>query len=245
MHALPFACHRAVPEAARDLALGPDGLAAQLAGLGRAGDCAPGCAHAAVASRVEGGAMVRDGSPCYYVWRRADASGAQVAVVAALPLDELPGDASADDGGPAWRELLATGCQVRVPVATYQASPVMDFLVSAACEAEPLYDVTDAAGARHLVWRVGRTAAVESLQAMFERLGEAVPVSGADALAAARRMADGMPRDCAAAYAAVALVGAASDADAARAAHMGLPQGLLVRRVDDPALGLDGRRAAR
>lgn len=56
----------------------------------------------------------------------------------------------------------------------YEASPVMDIILSAAKEGASLYAVTDPAGVTHRVWEVKREDAVAAIRAMLDQAPDPV-----------------------------------------------------------------------
>lgn len=152
-------------------------------------------AHDLLAERVADGTLLRDGTPCYYLYRLAWRGREQTGIVAACALDdyankivrrhELTRPAKEDDRV---RHIEATGCQTGPVLLAYRDNPVLEALIAAASFSEPLYDFTDEQGVRHTVWRVARPAAVESFRAMFEHVPCAYIVDGHHRAAAAVRV---------------------------------------------------------
>ncbi|WP_072370087.1 DUF1015 domain-containing protein [Thermophilibacter mediterraneus] len=220
MHVEPITCYRPRPEAAATLASPPydvfdrAGAEAYLAAhpgsflsverpdaasSPAAGPDAPDdvyqVAHDRLADLVNGGSLLRDGTPCFYLYRLEADGRSQTGVVAACSLDdysngiirrhELTRPKKEDDRV---RHIEATGCQTAPVVLAYPDNPVLDALVEAAKTAEPLYDFVDADGVRQTVWRVARPAAVESLRLMFEHVPCAYVADGHHRAAAAARV---------------------------------------------------------
>ena len=152
-------------------------------------------AHDLLAARVADGTLLRDGTPCFYLYRLVRHGRAQTGVVAACALDdlsngivrrhELTRKSKEDDRV---RHIEATGCQTGPVFLAYRDSPVLEALVEAAMTGEPLLEFTDADGVRHSVWRVSRPAAVESLRMMFEYVPRAYIADGHHRAAAAMRV---------------------------------------------------------
>ena len=152
-------------------------------------------AHDLLAARVADGTLLRDGTPCYYLYRLVRAGREQTGIVAACALDdyangivrrhELTRPEMEDDRV---RHIEATGCQTGPVFLAYRDNPVMEALVEAAKLSDPLYDFTDDRGVRHTVWRVARPAAVESFRAMFAYVPCAYIVDGHHRAAAAARV---------------------------------------------------------
>lgn len=156
-------------------------------------------AHELLAERVADGTLVRDGTPCYYLYRLRQGGREQTGIVAACALDdyangivrrhELTRPEKVDDRV---RHIEATGCQTGPIFLAYRDNPVMEALVEAAKLSDPLYDFTDEQGVRHTVWRVARPAAVESFRAMFAYVPCAYIVDGHHRAAAAARVCQRM-----------------------------------------------------
>ena len=156
-------------------------------------------AHDVLAERVADGTLLRDGTPCYYLYRLVKGGREQTGIVGACAIDdyangivrrhELTRPAKVDDRV---RHIEATGCQTGPIFLAYRDNPVMEALVEAAKLSDPLYDFTDDQGVRHTVWRVARPAAVESFRAMFAYVPCAYIVDGHHRAAAAARVCQRM-----------------------------------------------------
>lgn len=156
-------------------------------------------AHDLLAERVADGTLLRDGTPCFYLYRLVRNGRAQTGVVAACSFDdycngiirrhELTRKAKEDDRA---RHIEATGCQTGPIFLAYRDNSVLEALVEAAMTAEPLMDFTDGQGVRHTVWRVARPAAVESLRMMFEYVPRAYIADGHHRAASAARVCQRM-----------------------------------------------------
>lgn len=152
-----------------------------------------------LAARVADGTLLRDDTPCYYLYRLAQDGREQTGVVAACALKdyadgtirrhELTRRDKEDDRV---RHIEATGCQTGPIFLAYRDSPVMETLVGAAMTAEPLYDFTDEDGCRQTVWRVARPAAVESFRALFSFVPRAYIADGHHRAASAARVCERM-----------------------------------------------------
>ena len=153
--------------------------------------------------RAQDGTLLRDGKPCYYLYRLEAGGHAQTGIVAACALDdyadgtikrhELTRRDKEDDRV---RHIKATGCQTGPIFLAYKDEPTLGMLVSAACSAEPLYDFTDEQGVHQTVWRVARPEAVEALRLMLERVPSAYIADGHHRAASAARVCQEM-RDAA------------------------------------------------
>ncbi len=219
MHVEPITCYRPRPERAAEFAAPPYDVFDR-AGARAYVDAHPGSflavdrpetafpadhdpyaddvyahAHDLLAGRVTDGTLLRDGTPCFYLWRLRTDGHEQTGIVAAFSLDdyangvirrhELTRPAKVDDRA---RHIAATCCQTGPALLAYRDNPVLEALVEAAKAADPLYELTDAAGVEHTVWRVARPAAVESLRLMLEYVDRAYIADGHHRVAAAERV---------------------------------------------------------
>ena len=124
-------------------------------------------AHDLLAERVSDGTLLRDGTPCFYLWRLRAAGHEQTGIVGAFSIDdytngvirrhELTRPEKVEDRA---RHIAATCCQTGPALLAYRDNPVLEALVEAATAADPLYELTDEDGVEHAVWRVARPAAV-------------------------------------------------------------------------------------
>ena len=157
-------------------------------------------AQVAILAAAHGdGTLLRDGTPCFYLYRLVRNGRAQTGVVAACSFDdynngiirrhELTRRSKEDDRA---RHIEATGCQTGPIFLAYRDNPVLEALIEAAKTADPLFDFTDEAGVRHTVWRVARPAAVESLRMMFEHVPRAYIADGHHRAASAARVCQRM-----------------------------------------------------
>ena len=151
-------------------------------------------AHDLLAERVNAGEFLRDGTPCFYLYRQRTASHEQTGIVAAISVDDYTNGkicrhelTRRDKEDDRLRHIEATTCQTGPVFLAYRENPVLEALVEAAKTAEPLYDFRDEERVRHTVWRVARPAAVESIRLMLEHVGRAYIVDGHHRAAAAAR----------------------------------------------------------
>ncbi len=181
MKALPFPCIR--PTQDRVLEALP-----QMGGILGGND--------ALRGAIADGLMLKDPGAAYYVYECSGEPGRVTGVVTICPIGVLAGgeaDASADVA--AARPIAELKVQPRPVSLAYEASPVMDIILSAAKEGASLYAVTDPAGITHRVWEVKREDAVGAIRAMLDQAPEptlADDPAYADALAGASQLlADG------------------------------------------------------
>ena len=156
-------------------------------------------AHDLLAERANAGDLLRDGTPCFYLYRQRTAGHEQTGIVAAFSVDDYTNGVICrheltrrDKEDDRMRHIEATTCQTGPVFLACRDNPVLEALVEAAKAAEPLYDFRDEARVRHTVWRVARPAAVESLRLMLEHVGRAYIVDGHHRAAAAARFCQRM-----------------------------------------------------
>ena len=140
----------------------------------------------ALRGAIADGLMLKDPGAAYYVYECSGEPGRVTGVVAICPTSVLAGDkgdASADVAATA-RAIAELKVQPRPVSLAYEASPVMDIILSAAKEGASLYAVTDPAGTTHRVWEVKREDAVAAIRAMLDQAPDPV-FAGDSAYAAA------------------------------------------------------------
>ena len=209
MHAEPFVCYRPAPESAAEFAALPydvfdrEGAAAYVSEHPRSflaidrpetgfspdhdmyADDVYAHASELLRERVADGTLVRDGRPCYYLYRLEQGGREQTGIVAACSLDDYNNGvirrhestrrAKEEDRV---RHIRATGCQTGPIFLAYRDNPALEALVEAAKGAEPLYDFTDEEGVRQTVWRVARPAAPPTKLTRGSSRGSPMPSTG-------------------------------------------------------------------
>lgn len=148
----------------------------------------------ALRGAIADGLMLKDPGAAYYVYECSGEPGRVTGVVAICPIGVLAGDDVAfADAATAARAIAEVKVQPRPVSLAYEASPVMDIILSAAKEGASLYAVTDPAGITHRVWEVKREDAVGAIRAMLDQAPEPTPADAAYAAAlagAAQLLAD-------------------------------------------------------
>ncbi len=199
MHAEPFTCYRPATEAAEKFASLPydvfdrEGAAAYVEAHPKSflaidrPETAFGPDHDMYADdvyekagellreRLEDGTLMRDGTPCYYLYRLRQGGHEQTGIVAACSVDDYTNNVirrheltRPEKERDRMRHIRATGCQTGPALLVYRDNPTLEALVEAAKAAEPLYDFYDDTRVRQTVWRVARPAAVEALNMMLQ-----------------------------------------------------------------------------
>ncbi len=130
----------------------------------------------ALRGAITDGLMLKDPGAAYYVYECSGEPGRVTGVVAICPVNVLTGgdEAAAEsiDALATARAIAELKVQPRPVSLAYEASPVMDIILSAAKEGASLYAVTDPAGVTHRVWEVKREDAVGAIRAMLDRAPE-------------------------------------------------------------------------
>ena len=130
----------------------------------------------ALRGAIADGLMLKDPGAAYYVYECSGEPGRVTGVVAICPIGVLAGDgATPADAAAAARAIAELKVQPRPVTLAYEASPVMDIILSAAKEGASLYAVTDPAGITHRVWEVKREDAVAAIRAMLDQAPEPTP----------------------------------------------------------------------
>lgn len=130
----------------------------------------------ALRGAITDGLMLKDPGAAYYVYECSGEPGRVTGVVAICPVNVLTGgdEAAAEsiDALATARAIAELKVQPRPVSLAYEASPVMDIILSAAKEGASLYAVTDPAGVTHRVWEVRREDAVGAIRAMLDQAPE-------------------------------------------------------------------------
>ena len=133
----------------------------------------------ALRGAITDGLMLKDPGAAYYVYECSGEPGRVTGVVAICPVNVLTGgdEAAAEsiDALATARAIAELKVQPRPVSLAYEASPVMDSILSAAKEGASLYAVTDPAGISHRVWEVKREDAVAAIRAMLDQAPEPTP----------------------------------------------------------------------
>lgn len=115
------------------------------------------------------GILLKDARPSYYLYENTAANGAcQTALIGICALESLVCDVAQSVEAAPSGACPALQC-TPAPV-TYKRQPVLDVILSAAQQGAPLYDLYDPAGARHRIWHIGRTEAVEAIRTMVQQI---------------------------------------------------------------------------
>ena len=128
----------------------------------------------ALRGAIADGLMLKDPGAAYYVYECSGEPGRATGVVAICPVNVLTGGDESIDALATARAIAELKVQPRPVSLSYEASPVMDIILSAAKEGASLYAVTDPAGVTHRVWEVKREDAVAAIRAMIDQAPDPV-----------------------------------------------------------------------
>jgi uncharacterized protein (DUF1015 family) len=145
---------------------------------------------------VEAGVLMRDASPCYYVYRLTRQGRAQTGLACVASLadyasnrirkHELTTPVKEDDRV---RQIEAVNAQTGPVMIAYPRAPEIDALLAAAAAGKPEVDVTADDGVRHQLWVVSDRATIDRLTAAFDALPALYIADGHHRSAAAARVA--------------------------------------------------------
>lgn len=149
-----------------------------------------------IRSKAYEGTLLKDQTPCFYLYRLVQNGRSQTGIVAACSVAEY------EDGTIRRHEktrphkttdrvqhIRATGAQTGPVFLTYRDSLAVDVIAGAARAADPIYDFEDEYGVRQTIWRVARTAAVEALSLAFTSVEHAYIADGHHRASAAAQVA--------------------------------------------------------
>lgn len=141
--------------------------------------------------------LVRDETPCFYIYELSTASHRQMGIMGAIAVDdyldgtirqhELTLSAKEQDRV---RHITTLRAQTGPVFLAYRDSIAIDTILNAAKQAEPLYDFMGPKAVRQRVWRIARPVAVEALQVAFGTIERAYIADGHHRAAAAARICE-------------------------------------------------------
>ena len=145
---------------------------------------------------IDEGVLVRDTTPCYYVYRLSQGSHSQTGLVAAASIEayarnqirkhELTTPAKEDDRV---KQIEALNAQTGPVMMAYPRSQELDDLLDAAADGAPDLDETADDGVRHQLWVVQDEARISALSDAFNALDAIYIADGHHRSAAALRVA--------------------------------------------------------
>ncbi len=145
---------------------------------------------------VEAGVLIRDASPCYYIYRLTWRGHAQTGLACVASLadyannrirkHELTTPVKEDDRV---RQIEAVNAQTGPVMISYPEAPAIDALLAKATTGTPAVDVTADDGVRHQLWVVSEAAAIDAFSRGFDALPAIYIADGHHRSAAAARVA--------------------------------------------------------
>ncbi len=130
-----------------------------------------------IRSKGYDGTLLKDQTPCYYLYRLEKDGHAQLGVVAACSVAEYEDgtirrheNTHPEKTADRVKHILATGAQTGPVLLAYPDDMVVDVIVGAARTADPLYDFVDENGVRQTIWRVARDVTVEAIEFAFSKV---------------------------------------------------------------------------
>ena len=143
------------------------------------------------------GALIRDTSPCFYVYRMTTADACQTGVAVSASVDaynanrirkhELTRPAKEDDRA---RQIEAVQAITGPVLLVNRADPDLASLLEAATTAEPVADVEDGGVVRHQVWRVSDAERIVAIARCINTMDALYIADGHHRSAAAARIAE-------------------------------------------------------
>ncbi len=149
-----------------------------------------------IRSRALDGTLLKDQTPCFYLYRLQQDGRSQMGVVGAVSAAEYESGVICrhektrpNKTQDRVEHIKATGAQTGPVFLTYRDSAAIDIIVGAAHAASPLYDFTDEQGCHQTVWRIARPVAVEALSVAFSTIEHAYIADGHHRASAAAQVA--------------------------------------------------------
>ena len=149
-----------------------------------------------VRSKAYDGTLLKDQTPCFYLYRLEQDGRTQTGVVAACTVAEYEDgtirrheNTRPEKTHDRVRHIRALEAQTGPVFLAYRDNMVVDVIVDAARTADPLYDFTDEQGVHQTVWRIARPVAVESLETAFAGVPHAYIADGHHRASAAVQVA--------------------------------------------------------
>lgn len=149
-----------------------------------------------LAQLVDGGVLVRDAEPSYYVYRmqmagRVQTGVAFIASVAAYEANRIKRHelTRPDKENDRVRNIDSLNAQTGPVLLAYRANAAIGALVRAAASSAPLFEVAGPNDTQHTVWRVAARDTVAAFSTAFDALGALYIADGHHRSAAATRVA--------------------------------------------------------
>ena len=149
-----------------------------------------------IRAKAYDGTLLKDQTPCLYLYRLEYEGRHQMGVVAACSVAEYENGTirrhektRPEKTADRVKHIRATGAQTGPVFLTYRDSLAIDTIVLAASASSPLYDFVDEYGVRQTVWRVAREVGVDALALAFSTIDTAYIADGHHRASAAAQVA--------------------------------------------------------
>jgi uncharacterized protein (DUF1015 family) len=149
-----------------------------------------------LAHMIEGGVLIRDAKPCYYVYRLTWRGQVETGLAAVASLadyatnrirkHELTTPTKEDDRV---RQIEAVNAQTGPVMLGYRTAPQIDALLARAAAGTPAFDITADDGVRHQIWVVTDEPAIAAITGAVDALPALYIADGHHRSAAALRVA--------------------------------------------------------
>ena len=156
--------------------------------------------------RLDDHTLLRDPGMCYYLYELERNGRAQTGLVAVCAVSEFENGTikrheltREDKERDRIAHIRALGCQTGPIFLTYRDQPVLDFILSAAKQATPLYHSVDDSGVRQTVGEINRQDSVEAIRAIMDTIPCAYIADGHHRAASAVKVARSMREEAQAA----------------------------------------------
>jgi len=145
---------------------------------------------------LDAGILVRDPTPCYYVYRLVMGQHVQTGVVAAASVADYDSNrirkhefTRPDKEDDRVRQIEALNAQTGPVLLAYPSAAQVDAILAAASNAAPDADVTADDGIRHSIWVIRDSATIDRLTSAFDAMPSLYIADGHHRSAAASRVA--------------------------------------------------------
>jgi uncharacterized protein (DUF1015 family) len=163
-------------------------------------------ASANLQQMLQQGVLVRDDTPCYYIYRMVMGEHSQTGLVVAASVADYDSNrirkhefTRPDKEDDRVRQIEALNAQTGPVLLAYKSQEQADALLAAAAAGVPDVDLTADDGIRHALWVVRDSAIIEQITTSFDAMEALYIADGHHRSAAASRVAASRPGDAAAA----------------------------------------------
>jgi uncharacterized protein (DUF1015 family) len=155
---------------------------------------------------LQQGVLVRDATPCYYIYRMVMGEHSQTGLVVAASVADYDSNrirkhefTRPDKEDDRVRQIEALNAQTGPVLLAYKSQEQVDAMLAALAEGAPDVDLTADDGIRHALWVIRDSAVIEQITASFDAMEALYIADGHHRSAAASRVAASRPGDAAAA----------------------------------------------